>query len=86
MFRAPAQRIFRHQGRLGVRRLHQRREPGCSPPWEAGRLSVDRLLGLHTAGTPVTRVAVTAALGVAGAAVQLALFWRSPERAPREVA
>jgi putative oxidoreductase len=51
-----------------------------------GRLSVDRLLGLHTAGTPVTRAAVTAALGVAGAAVQLALFWRSPERAPREVA
>jgi putative oxidoreductase len=46
-----------------------------------GRLSVDRLLGLHTAGTPVTRAVVTAALGVAGAAVQLALFWRSPERA-----
>jgi hypothetical protein len=34
----------------------------------------------------VTRAAATAALGVAGAAIQLALFWRSPERAPREVA
>jgi hypothetical protein len=34
----------------------------------------------------VTRAAVTAALGMAGAAVQLALFWRSPERAPRQVA
>jgi hypothetical protein len=32
----------------------------------------------------VTRAAVTAALGVAGAAVQLALFWRSPQRASRE--
>jgi putative oxidoreductase len=49
-----------------------------------GRLSVDRLLGLHTAGTPVTRAAVTAAVGAAGAAVQLALFWRSPRRASRQ--
>lgn len=51
-----------------------------------GRLSVDRLLGLHTAGTPVTRAAVTAALGVTGAAVQLALFWRSPRRVSRHAA
>ena len=49
-----------------------------------GRLSVDRLLGLHTVGTPVTRAAVTAAVGVAGAAAQLAMFWRSPRRASRE--
>jgi putative oxidoreductase len=51
-----------------------------------GRLSVDRLLGLHTAGTPVTRAAITAAVGVAGAAVQLALFWRSPRRTSRQEA
>jgi putative oxidoreductase len=48
-----------------------------------GQLSVDRLLGLHTAGTPVARAAITAAVGLAGAAVQLALFWRSPQRASR---
>jgi len=51
-----------------------------------GRLSVDRLLGLHAAGTPLTRAAVTAAVGVAGAAVQLALFWRSPRRDPGQEA
>ena len=49
-----------------------------------GRLSVDRLLGLHTACTPVTRAAITAAAGIAGAAVQLRLFWRNPRRASRQ--
>jgi putative oxidoreductase len=39
--------------------------------------------GQHTAGTPVARAAITAAVGLAGAAVQLALFWRSPQRASR---
>ena len=49
-----------------------------------GQLSVDRLLGLHTVGTPVKRAAITAAAGIAGAAVQLRLFWRNPRRASRE--
>src|SRR5260370_22640526 len=48
-----------------------------------GRLSVDRLLGLHAAGTPVTRAAVTAACGLAGPVIQPALFWRGPPPASR---
>ena len=43
-----------------------------------GRWSLDRALGLHEWGTPVRRVALAAGLGLAGAAAQLALFWRRP--------
>lgn len=43
-----------------------------------GRYSVDRLAGVERAGTPLTRAAVAAGLGVAGAAVQLKTFWRRP--------
>ena len=43
-----------------------------------GRWSLDRALGLHEWGTPAKRVALAAGLGLAGAAAQLALFWRKP--------
>lgn len=43
-----------------------------------GRYSVDRLLGLDQVATPAKRAAFTAALGIAGAAGQLAAFWRRP--------
>ena len=46
----------------------------------AGRLSVDRLLQLHRIGSPATRALLTLVLGVAGAAAQLAAFWRKPAR------
>jgi putative oxidoreductase len=42
----------------------------------SGRFSVDRLLGIHTTGGPVTRVALAAGGGIAGAAAQLRAFWR----------
>jgi len=43
-----------------------------------GRYSVDHALGVDRRGTPAGRAALTAVLGVAGAAVQLATFWRKP--------
>ncbi|HSY15996.1 MAG TPA: DoxX family protein [Jatrophihabitantaceae bacterium] len=47
-----------------------------------GRLSVDRLLGLHDRGTGVGRAAFVAGLGLAGAAAQLKTFWRRPAARP----
>lgn len=44
----------------------------------SGRLSVDRLVGLDDVGTPGRRAALAAGLGLAGAAAQLAAFWRKP--------
>jgi putative oxidoreductase len=44
----------------------------------AGPLSVDRALGIETTGTPSGRAALTTGLGLAGAAAQLAVFWRRP--------
>lgn len=48
-----------------------------------GRLSVDRLLGLGSGPPSVRRGLVTAGLGLGGAAVQLAMFWRQPDREGR---
>lgn len=45
-----------------------------------GTLSIDRLLGLDRVGTPLGRALVTAGLGVAGAAGQLAMFWSEPAK------
>lgn len=45
-----------------------------------GALSVDRLLRIDRAGTPLSRALVTAGLGAAGAAGQLAMFWNEPAR------
>src|SRR5260370_24781528 len=47
-----------------------------------GRLSVDPLLALHTAGTPVPRPAVTRAAGGAGAVIHLPVFCGGPPRPP----
>lgn len=44
----------------------------------SGRFSVDRLLGVDAVGTPAKRALLTAVVGVAGAAGQLAMFWRKP--------
>ncbi|GAB2486486.1 DoxX family protein [Jatrophihabitans fulvus] len=44
----------------------------------SGRYSVDRLVGVADAGTPGRRAALAAGLGLAGAAAQLAAFWRKP--------
>ena len=44
----------------------------------AGRFSVDRLLGLDERGRGPTRAAVTAMVGLCGAAAQLKLFWTRP--------
>jgi putative oxidoreductase len=44
----------------------------------AGRFSVDRLFGWDEKGTPAKRAALTAGLGLAGAAVQLKTFWTRP--------
>jgi putative oxidoreductase len=41
-----------------------------------GRFSLDRALGLHEWGTPGRRVGLALGLGLAGAAAQLAAFWR----------
>jgi putative oxidoreductase len=43
-----------------------------------GRFSADHLLGLNDAGPPWRRAALAASLGIGGAAVQLAVFWRRP--------
>jgi putative oxidoreductase len=51
-----------------------------------GRFSVDRLLGLESAGKPWQRAALAAGLGLGGAAAQLAVFWQRPERASAEPA
>jgi putative oxidoreductase len=45
-----------------------------------GRFSIDRLLGLDRVGTPLSRAVVTAGLGIAGAAGQLAVFWSQPAK------
>jgi putative oxidoreductase len=42
----------------------------------AGRFSVDRVLRLDRFGGPAQRAAVAAGIGLAGAAGQLATFWR----------
>jgi putative oxidoreductase len=44
-----------------------------------GRFSADHLLGLDDVGTPWRRAALAAGLGIGGAAVQLAAFWRRPQ-------
>jgi putative oxidoreductase len=46
-----------------------------------GRASVDRVLGVDGAGTPAKRALVTLALGLAGAAAQVAAFWTKPQPA-----
>jgi putative oxidoreductase len=45
-----------------------------------GKLSVDHLLGLDNTGKPWQRAALAAGLGIGGAAVQLAAFWRQPRK------
>jgi hypothetical protein len=54
------------------------------PSISAGDVAGIILRAALAADTPVRRAAVTAAVGAAGAAVQLALFWRSPGRASRQ--
>jgi putative oxidoreductase len=49
-----------------------------------GRLSADRLLGLDNTGKPWQRAALAAGLGIAGATVQLAVFWRRPQQKTAE--
>jgi putative oxidoreductase len=44
----------------------------------SGRYSVDRLFGLENRGTGPGRAALAAGMGLAGAAAQLAVFWRRP--------
>lgn len=44
-----------------------------------GRISVDRALGLDRTLTGTQRAALAAGLGLAGAAAQLATFWRKPQ-------
>jgi putative oxidoreductase len=41
-----------------------------------GPLSADRLPGLDEAGSSLSRATMAAALGIGGAAAQLATFWR----------
>jgi putative oxidoreductase len=48
----------------------------------SGRLSVDHLLGLDKRLTGPQRAALTAGLGLAAAAAQLAVFWRPPAPEP----
>jgi putative oxidoreductase len=43
-----------------------------------GRPSVDAMLGVDTIGTPAKRALVTLAVGLAGAAAQVAAFWTKP--------
>jgi putative oxidoreductase len=45
-----------------------------------GKFSVDHLLGLDNTGKPWQRAALAAGLGIGGAAVQLAAFWRQPRK------
>jgi len=51
-----------------------------------GRLSADRMLGLDNIGKPWRRAVLTAGLGIGGAAGQLAVFWRRPQRKTAEAA
>jgi putative oxidoreductase len=51
----------------------------------AGPLSVDRALGLEKRLSGPNVAALAAVLGLAGAAVQLATFWRRPAPAPVEL-
>jgi putative oxidoreductase len=44
----------------------------------SGRFSLDRRLGLDAIGSPGRRAALTAGLGIGGAAAQLATFWSRP--------
>lgn len=44
----------------------------------SGRWSVDRLLGLDQVGKPGARAALTAGMGIVGAAAQLRTFWVAP--------
>lgn len=44
----------------------------------SGRYSADRLVGVDELGTPTKRAALTAVVGVVGAAIQLRTFWRKP--------
>jgi putative oxidoreductase len=46
----------------------------------SGKYSIDHLLGLDNVGKPWQRAALAAGLGIGGAAVQLAAFWREPRR------
>ena len=43
-----------------------------------GRFSVDRLLGLDRAASPLARAALTAGLGVGGAMAQIKAFYQEP--------
>jgi putative oxidoreductase len=47
-----------------------------------GEFSVDHLLGLDKKMTPLGGAALAVGVGLAAAAVQLAIFWRRPEPAP----
>ena len=47
-----------------------------------GRLSVDRLLGIHDRLTPVQRAGLAVGIGLAAAAAQLATFWERPKPKP----
>jgi putative oxidoreductase len=47
-----------------------------------GPLSIDRVLGLDRLGTPRQRALLAAGLGIGGAALQLAAFWRQPPPKP----
>jgi putative oxidoreductase len=44
-----------------------------------GGASVDRALGVDGVGTPATRALTTLAVGLAGAAAQVAAFWTKPQ-------
>jgi putative oxidoreductase len=46
-----------------------------------GALSVDHLLGLDKRTTPLSGAGLAVGLGLAGAATQLAIYWRHPRKA-----
>ncbi|HEY1627323.1 MAG TPA: DoxX family protein [Trebonia sp.] len=45
-----------------------------------GPISIDHVLGLDRIGKPWQRAALAAGLGIGGAAAQLAVFWRRPQK------
>jgi putative oxidoreductase len=47
-----------------------------------GRVSVDRALGIDERLSPVQGAAIAVGVGIAAAAVQLAVFWRRPKPTP----
>jgi putative oxidoreductase len=49
-----------------------------------GRVSIDHLLGLDNIGKPWQRAALAAGLGIGGAAAQLAVYWRRPQKSQPE--